>query len=62
MLRRPDTSTGGWRSTTAVNVSATTDAEGRFSLTLLDGVPYELFAYQVRTPRLELAPGRERGR
>jgi hypothetical protein len=57
--------TGGWRYWMAAgNVSATTDAEGRFSITLLDGVPYEVFAYgevgerrvQVRTPRVELTP------
>jgi hypothetical protein len=56
--------TGGWRYWMAVDVSTTTDAEGRFSITLLDGVPYEVFAYgevgeqrlQVRTPRLELIP------
>ena len=57
--------TGGWRYWMALgDVSATTDAEGRFSITLLDGVAYEVFAYgevgehrlQVRTPRLELIP------
>ena len=35
----------GWQYFFAVDVSATTDAEGRFELTLLDRVPYEIFAY-----------------
>lgn len=49
----------GWQYWFNVDVSATTDAEGRFELTLLEGVPYEVFAYaefgedriQVRSPR-----------
>jgi hypothetical protein len=50
----------GWQYWFSVDVSATTDAEGRFELTLLEGVPYEIFAYaefgedrtQVRSPRV----------
>ena len=49
---------------TGTSYEGVTDAEGRFSITLLDGVPYEVFAYgevgehrlQVRTPRRELIP------
>lgn len=50
----------GWQYWFNGGGSATTDAEGRFELTLLEGVPYEVFAYaefgedriQVRSPRV----------
>jgi hypothetical protein len=50
----------GWQYWFNGGDSATTDAEGRFELTLLEGVPYEIFAYaefgedriQVRSPRV----------
>ncbi|HEX6324843.1 MAG TPA: carboxypeptidase regulatory-like domain-containing protein [Vicinamibacterales bacterium] len=55
---------GGWQWRT-VDTSATTGADGRFTLTLLDGVPYELFAFvtrgerrmQIRSPATEVTPG-----
>jgi hypothetical protein len=55
---------GGWQ-WRGVGASATTGPDGRFTLTLLDGVPYELFAYvtrgerrmQVRSPTTEVTPG-----
>lgn len=52
----------GWQYWFNGGDSATTDAEGRFELTLLESVPYEVFAYaefgedriQVRSPRVRV--------
>lgn len=55
---------GGWRRS-GPGTAATTDVHGRFSVTLVDGVPYEFFAFvergeqriQVQSPRMRVRPG-----